>query len=100
MGFAPKFKLGYWLTPWEEKFSKKFSEGGPRGGQKFSFFQKIFFFKSCSESSETNFGIRKVDFEILTPGSILGSIFGLKGSIFSKYKILSPDFTQFKFETF
>ena len=100
-GFAPKLKFGSCLKACEKKFSKKFSEGGPRGGQKFSFFQKkIFFDKSCSESSETNFGIKKVNFEILTPGSILGSNFDPKGSIFSKFKILSLDFSQFKFEVY
>ena len=69
MGFAPKFKLGSWVKPCEEKFSKKFSEGGPTGGQNFQFFsKKNFFDKSCSESSETNFGILKVDFKIFDPG--------------------------------
>ena len=61
------------------------------------FFKQIFF-KSCSESSETNFGILKVNFENFPSGAKLGSNFDRKGSIFSKFQILTINFPRIKFE--
>ena len=88
--FVPKFKFASLKNPCEEKFSKKILKGGHGGSEIFI----NFLFKSCSESSETNFGIIKV--EIFNRGSIWGSNFDPKGSIFFKSKILTPYFIQFK----
>ena len=50
MGFAPNFKLGSCRNSCEEKFSKNFSEGGPRGGQKFQNFSKKNFFSKVVQN--------------------------------------------------
>ena len=96
MRLNPSWDLS--LTPVKFFFQKMFYKGGSGGVKKIFFFRKNFFFKSCSESSETNFGILKVTFEIFPPGAKLGSNFDRKGSIFSKFQILTINFPRIKFE--